>query len=184
MSNVGKKPVKITEGVTVSKQTDRVIISGPKGTLETKIPSGIQVTIMDGEIVFKKEGEVRSLEKFLGLSRALIANMVHGVTFGFEKKLELSGVGYRARVEGEELVLNVGYVNPIKIKAPQGVKFSVGENVITVSGIDKQLVGDAANKIRQVRPPEPYKGKGIKYVGEYIRRKAGKAAKAVGAAAK
>lgn len=184
MSNIGKKPVKITEGITVSQETDKVIVSGPKGTLETKIPSGIQLTIMDSEIVFKKEGESRELEKFLGLSRALVANMVHGVASGFEKKLELSGVGYRARVEGEELVLNVGYVNPIKIKAPQGVKFSVDENVITVSGIDKQLVGDAANKIRQVRPPEPYKGKGIKYVGEYIRRKAGKAAKAVGAATK
>ena len=162
MSNIGKKPVKIIEGITVSQETDKIIVSGPKGTLETKIPSGIQVTIMDGEIVFKKESEIRELEKFLGLSRALVANMVHGVTLGFEKKLELSGVGYRARVEGEELVLNVGYVNPIKIKAPQGVKFSVDENIITVSGIDKQLVGDVANKIRQVRPPEPYKGKGIK----------------------
>lgn len=184
MSNIGKKPVKITEGVTVSKEDDKVIVSGPKGSLVAKIPPGIQVTIKDGEIVFKKESEDHELEKFLGLARALLANMVHGVVFGFEKKLELSGVGYRARVEGEEVVLNVGYVNPIKIKAPQGVKFSVDENVITVSGIDKQLVGDAANKIRQVRPPEPYKGKGIKYVGEYIRRKAGKAAKAVGAATK
>ncbi|MBI4091731.1 MAG: 50S ribosomal protein L6 [Candidatus Levybacteria bacterium] len=184
MSNIGKKPVKITEGIIVSQEADKVIVSGPKGTLETKIPSGIQVTIKDGEIVFKKETENHELEKFLGLSRALIANMVHGVALEFEKKLELSGVGYRARVEGEELVLNVGYVNPMKIKAPRGVKFSVDENVITVSGIDKQLVGDVANKIRQVRPPEPYKGKGIKYVGEYIRRKAGKAAKAVGAATK
>src|SRR3990167_10996543 len=109
MSNIGKKPVKITEGITVSQETDKIIVSGPKGTLETKIPSGIQVTIMDGEIVFKKESEIRELEKFLGLSRALVANMVYGVTLGFEKKLELSGVGYRSRVEGEELVLNVGY---------------------------------------------------------------------------
>lgn len=181
MSNIGKKPVKITEGVTVSKDANKVVVSGPKGTLETKIPAGIQVTIQDGKVVFKKESESRELEKFLGLSRALIANMVHGVTSGFEKKLELSGVGYRANVSGEELALNVGYVNPIKIKAPSGIKFLVDENVITVSGIDKQLVGDVASKIRQVRPPEPYKGKGIKYVGEYIRRKAGKAAKAVGA---
>lgn len=182
MSNIGKKPVKITEGVMVSQEADKVIVSGPKGTLETKIPSGIQVTIKDGIVVFKKEGEERSLEKFLGLARALVANMVHGVALGFEKKLELSGVGYRARVEGEDLVLNVGYVNPIKIKAPSNIKFSIDENVITVSGFNKQLVGDVANKIRQVRPPEPYKGKGIKYVGEHIRRKAGKAAKAVGAA--
>ena len=184
MSNIGKKPVKITEGITVSKDANKVVVSGPKGTLETNIPSGIQATIQEGQVIFKKENESRELEKFLGLSRALLANMVHGVTLGFEKKLELSGVGYRARAEGEELVLNVGYVNSIKIKAPQGVKFSVDENVITVSGIDKQLVGDIANKIRQVRPPEPYKGKGIKYVGEYIRRKAGKAAKAIGTAAK
>ncbi|OGH16482.1 MAG: 50S ribosomal protein L6 [Candidatus Levybacteria bacterium RIFCSPHIGHO2_02_FULL_40_18] len=182
MSNIGKKPVKITEGVTVSTEDDKIVVSGPKGTLETKIPHGIQATIKDHEVVFKKEEESHELEKFWGLSRALLANMVHGVVSGFEKKLELSGVGYRASTEGEELTLNVGYVNPVRIKAPQGIKFSVDENIITVSGIDKQLVGDIANKIRSVRPPEPYKGKGIKYVGEYIRRKAGKAAKTVGAA--
>src|SRR3989344_1544376 len=159
MSNIGKKPVKITEGVTVSTEDDKIVVSGPKGTLETKIPHGIQATIKDHEVVFKKEEESHELEKFWGLSRALLANMVHGVVSGFEKKLELSGVGYRASTEGEELTLNVGYVNPVRIKAPQGIKFSVDENIITVSGIDKQLVGDIANKIRSVRPPEPYKGK-------------------------
>lgn len=182
MSNIGKKPVKITEGVTVSKEDNQIIVTGPKGTLETRMQSGIEITIQDGEVVFKKEAENRELEKFLGLSRALLANMVHGVTLGFEKKLELSGVGYRAQVQGDELVLNVGFVNPVRIRAPEGIKFSVDENIITVSGVDKELVGNVANKIRQVRPPEPYKGKGIKYVGEHIRRKAGKAAKAVGAA--
>lgn len=183
MSNIGKKPVKIAEGVLVSQENDKIIVSGPKGTLETKVPSGIKVTIKEDEIVFGKETEAPLFEKFLGLSRALVANMVYGVTSGFEKKLELSGVGYRAQVQGDELVLNVGFVNPIKVKAPPGINFSVDENnIIAVSGINKQLVGDVANRIRQVRPPEPYKGKGIKYVGEYIRRKVGKAAKAVGAA--
>ena len=184
MSNIGKKPVKITEGVTVSQETGKIIVSGPNGRLETKVPAGVQVTIKDGEVIFKKEAQDHDLEKFLGLIRALVANMVHGVTQGFEKKLELSGVGYRASVSGEELVLNVGYVNPIKIKAPSGIKLSVDESVITVSGVDKQLVGDVASKIRLIRPPEPYKGKGIKYVGEYIRRKVGKAAKTVGTVTK
>ncbi len=181
MSNIGKKAIKITEGVNITQDTDKIIVSGPKGTLETKVPMGIGVTVKNGEIVLRKETESRELEKFFGLSRALLANMVTGVTSGFEKKLELSGVGYRANVSGEELVLNVGYVNPVKIKAPSGIKFSVDENsIITVYGASKQLVGDVADKIRHVRPPEPYKGKGIKYVGEYIRRKVGKAAKTVG----
>ncbi len=184
MSNIGKKPVKITEGVNVSQRTDRVIVSGPKGTLETKIPSGIQMTIKDREIVFKKESESRELEKFLGLARALIANMVEGVTEGFQKKLELSGVGYRARVEGQELILNVGFAVPVSIKPPSGISIAVDEDLITVSGIDKQLVGDIASQIRGVRPPDPYKAKGIKYQGEKIRRKVGKAAKAIGTVTK
>lgn len=182
MSNIGKKPVKIVEGVTVSNEAEKIVVSGPKGSLSALLPEGINVTIENGEVVFKSKRADHELEKFLGLIRALTSNMVQGVSAGFDKKLELSGVGYRARVEGEELVLNVGFVHPVRIKAPEGIKLLVEENVITVSGIDKQLVGNIADNIRKVRPPEPYKGKGIKYVGERIRRKVGKAAKAVGGA--
>ncbi len=182
MSNIGKKPIKIEEGVKVDKEGQEIIVSGPKGTLATKTPSGILVTISDREVIVKKEREDATLDKYLGLARALIANTVIGVTQGFEKKLELSGVGYRARVEEGELVLNVGFAVPVKIKAPQGIDFHVDENIITVGGINKQLVGDVASNIRRIRPPDPYKGKGIKYIGEKLRRKAGKAAKTVGAA--
>lgn len=180
MSNIGKKPIQLKAGVDVKLEDGKVIASGVKGTLEIKIPYGIIVEAQDKEIKLKKETQGKDLERNLGLTRAILANIIAGVQQGFEKKLELSGVGYRARVEGEELVLNVGFAEPARVKPAQGIKFNVSENIITVSGVDKQLVGDAAAKIRQIRPPEPYKGKGIKYVGEYIRRKVGKAAKAVG----
>lgn len=154
------------------------IVTGPKGTLEQRIPSGITVEMIDNMLVVKKVRDSRELEKFYGLTRALMANMVKGVSDGFEKKLELSGVGYRAKVEGQDLVLNVGFANPVRISPPEGISFTVAENVITVSGISKELVGDAASKIRKVRPPDPYKAKGIHYVGEVLRKKAGKSAKA------
>lgn len=182
MSNIARKPIKITEGVTINIKDDNVQVVGPLGTLEERTPKGVSLVQEDGILTIKSERLVE-LEKFAGLARALVANMVKGVTVGFERKLELTGVGYRARVEGEDLVLNVGFSVPIRINPPQGVKLTVDENVITVAGISKQLVGDVASKIRAVRPPDPYKGKGIKYLGEYIRRKVGKAAKAVGAAA-
>lgn len=181
MSNIGKKPVHIEEGVTVVVSGSVLTVSGPKGTLETKIPRGVDVAIQDGIAFVKRTTTDRNAEKFVGLVRALLANMVHGVAFGFEKKLELSGVGYRARVEGNDLILNIGFANPVKVGAPLGIKFQVDEGVITVSGNDKQLVGDVADTVRKVRPPDPYKAKGIKYEGEYIRRKAGKAAKTIGA---
>lgn len=184
MSNIGKKPITIQDGVTVNIERGKVVVSGPKGTLETTIPSGVKVSIEDGKIILKKEKEIKELEKYIGLARALIANTVEGVTRGFEKKLELSGVGYRARVEDGNLVLNVGFTVPVRIRPVEGVGIAVDENVITVSGINKQLVGDVADKIRKVRPPDPYKAKGVKYQGERIRRKVGKAAKAVGAATK
>lgn len=181
MSNIGKKTIELKDQVTVNISDSKAQITGPKGILEMTIPSGIAVEVKDGNVTIKKLRDEKELAKFYGLTRSLISNMVQGVTSGFEKKLELSGVGYRAKVEGQELVLNVGYALPVRIKAPEGITFSVAENVISVSGINKQLVGDISRDIREVRVPDPYKGKGIKYSGEKLRRKVGKAAKAVGA---
>lgn len=177
-SNIGKQPITIEAGVTVAKDGKNITVVGTKGTLSWIVPSGIDVEIVDNVVVVRKEHDSRYLEKFYGLTRALIANMVTGVSKGFDRKLELSGVGYRARVDGKDLILNVGFSHPVKISAPEHVDFRVEDNTITVSGIDKQIVGDTASKIRKVRPPDPYKAKGIKYQGEKIRRKAGKAAKA------
>lgn len=177
-SNIGKKPIAIESGVTVVKDGRNLTVTGTKGSLSWNVPAGIDVEIVENAVIVKKEHESKYLEKFYGLTRAIIANMVTGVSKGFEKKLELSGVGYRARVDGRDLVLNVGFSHPVKISAPENITFMVEDNIITVSGIDKQIVGDTASKIRKVRPPDPYKAKGIKYEGENIRRKAGKAAKA------
>lgn len=177
-SNIGKQPITLESGITVVKDGKNVTVTGTKGSLSWKIPKGIDLDVADNQVVVKKEHDARYLEKFYGLTRALVSNMVTGVSKGFDKKLELSGVGYRARVDGRDLVLNVGYSHPVKMVAPENITFKVEENVITVSGIDKQTVGDVASKIRAVRPPDPYKAKGIKYEGEHIRRKAGKAAKA------
>lgn len=178
MSKIGRLPVDIKEGVTVSFENNEIKIAGAKGTLSYLIPEGIEVSqSVDKLTVSEKREDTNAL---FGLTRAIVANMIEGVTSGFEKKLELSGVGYRAQVSGNDLVLAVGFSHPVKIKADTGIKFTVSENVITVSGIDKSLVGNVAAKIRAIRPPEPYKGKGISYKGEKIRRKAGKAAKAVG----
>jgi len=181
-NNIGKQPIKIAEGVNVTLSNGRITVVGPKGSLETHIPQGIDVVVEDNQVVVRKKAEDMGFDKFAGLARAQIANMVEGVVMGFEKKLELTGVGYRARVDGANLVLNVGYAVPVTIKPVDGTAITVDENIITVSGSNKQLVGDVASDIRAVRPPDPYKGKGIKYVGERIRRKVGKAAKAVGAA--
>jgi large subunit ribosomal protein L6 len=180
MSNIGKKPVTIQPGVDVKVEKDQFMVTGPKGTLMTKLPHGVVIDIVDGVATIKKQYESKSLEKYIGLIRALLSNMVTGVSTGFEKKLELQGVGYRARVDGMDLVLNVGFANPVKMTPPQGITFQVAEGVITVAGIDKQLIGDVCAKVRAVRPPDPYKGKGIRYVGEVIKKKVGKAAKAVG----
>lgn len=177
-SNIGKQPVIIEAGVTVVKDGKNVTVNGSKGSLSWTIPQGIDVEIVDDKVIVKKTHEASYLEKFYGLTRSLLSNMVTGVSKGFDKKLELSGVGYRARVDGRDLILNLGFSHPVKVPAPENITFKVEENVITVSGIDKQVVGDVASRIRKVRPPDPYKAKGIKYEGEKIRRKAGKAAKA------
>lgn len=177
MSNIGKQPIMIHEGTSVKTENNTVFVSGPKGNLEWELPDGIEAEINEGVIKIKKKRDLSQLEKFYGLSRALIANMIEGVSKGFEKKLELSGVGYRARLDGRDLVLNVGFAHSVKITPPEEIAIQVKDNIITVSGINKQIVGDVASKIRRIRPPDPYKAKGIKYEGEHIRRKAGKAAK-------
>lgn len=180
MSNIGKQPVVVAQGVQVTSEGNMVTVIGPKGTLTTRIPRGVGLDIMEAVVTVKKLNDSPDLEKYYGLMRALLANMVEGVSKGFEKKLELSGVGYRAKVEGRDLVLNVGFANQIRISPPEGVTFQVAENVINVAGISKELVGNTASRIRKVRPPDPYKAKGIRYVGEIIKKKAGKAAKAGG----
>lgn len=183
MSKIAKKPVLLKENVNFSLEGHKVLISGPKGNLFFNLPEGIKADVKDGNIVVTQvKLNDEKTKPLFGLTRAMIANLVKGVTDGFEKKLELSGVGYRAQASGSTLTLSVGYSHPVIIKAEDGITFAVEENVITVSGIDKAKVGDIAAKVRSIRPPEPYKGKGIKYQGERIKRKAGKAAKAVGGA--
>ena len=182
MSKLAKKPVTIKEGVSVTFENDIIKVNGPKGNLSFKLPAGIDVKSIEERLVVSlKDRNSEGLKPSLGLTRAMISNMVTGVLTGFEKKLELSGVGYRAQATGRDITISVGFSHPVKITADPGLNFSVSENIITVSGTDKDMVGNMAAKIRAIRPPEPYKGKGIKYVAERIRRKVGKAAKALGA---
>lgn len=180
MSKIGKKPISIVPGVNVTIADGQVTIAGPKATMVFPLQPGIAVAVEDGSIIVSQKNTEGNSAAAFGLTRSILANMVQGVTTGFEKKLELTGVGYRAQGAGSDLTISVGFSHPVKVKAPEGISFSVADNVITVAGYDKMMVGDVAAKIRAVRPPEPYKGKGIKYVGEHIRRKVGKAAKAVG----
>lgn len=180
MSKIGKLPVQLETGTTVTVDRQMVTVNGPKGTLNFKMPRGVMVEIEEGRAVVKKERDDYQLDKFYGLARTLLANAVDGVNKGFEKKLEIQGVGYRGRVDGRDLVLNMGFADPVKMTPPDGITFTVAEGIITVAGIDKTVVGDTAAKIRAVRPPDAYKGKGIRYQGEVIKKKAGKAAKAVG----
>lgn len=177
---MGKKPILIPTNVEVKingeARTSRCLsVKGPKGDLLSReIPREIKIEIKENKIFVFPQLETKKTKALWGLTRALLANIIKGVTEGYEKKLEIEGVGYGAEVKGEELELRVGYINTIKIKAPAGIKFSVEKNIISVSGIDKELVGQIAAKIRKVKPAEPYKGKGIKYLGEVIRRKVGK----------
>ncbi len=178
MSRVGKKPIEILAGVEVSIENNEVSVKGPKGELKTSISPEIKVEKKDNQIIVAPVKETKRSNALWGLSRSLIFNMIEGVTKGYEKKLEIQGVGYRASLEGEDLVLLVGFSHPVKIEKVEGIKFEIDKNIITISGIDKELVGQIAAKIRKVKKPEPYKGKGIRYLGEEVRRKAGK--KAVG----
>lgn len=183
MSRIGKKPVKIPEGVTINVAGQIVEVTGPKGKLTTEFRREVALKVEGSSIVVDRVGETPKAKSLHGLSRTLVENMVMGVSQGWNKGLELVGVGYRAALEGTTLVLNVGFSHQVKFPAPAGITFEVSDNTkINIKGIDKQLIGETAAQIRRVRPPEPYKGKGIKYVGEVIRRKAGKAAKAVGGA--
>jgi len=177
MSRVGKKPILIPEDVEVKIEGQKVIISGPKGELSREIRPEIKVEVKGNQIFVSPQIETKKTKAFWGLIRALLAAMVQGVKEGYEKKLEIEGVGYKAQVLGVDIIqLSVGFTKPTKIKAPKDIKFSVEKNVITVSGIDKELVGQIAAKIRKAKPAEPYKGKGIRYQGEIVRRKVGKKA--------
>jgi large subunit ribosomal protein L6 len=181
MSKIGKAPVILPEGVTASVSGQEVSVTGPKGSISRKFSRKVSIEIKDGKILVSATGKEKSTLSVWGTTRAIIAGMVEGVVNGWKKELELVGTGYRAEVQGNTLVLTVGYSHPVKIEAPQGITFKVEKTIITVEGVDKELVGQIAANIRYVRPPEPYKGKGIKYLDEVVRRKAGKAAKAVGA---
>jgi large subunit ribosomal protein L6 len=177
MSRIGKQPIAVPAGVTISVEPQRVTVNGPRGELSERIPRDIQVEQTDGEIRVTRptdRGEHRALH---GLTRSLIANMVQGVTGGFEKRLEIQGVGYRAQLRGRDLELALGYSHPVSIKAPDGIEFEVPQPTrIVVRGASKQRVGEIAAIIRKQRKPEPYKGKGIRYEGEYVARKVGKRA--------
>lgn len=175
MSRIGRKSIEIPQAVKVEVNKQEIKVSGPKGELNLSINRNINAEIKDGKVSVAPSKSLSKKEKGLwGLQRMLISNMIEGVSKGFEKKLEIEGVGYKAAVQGDELVLNVGFVHPVKVIKPEGVNFLVEKNVITVSGIDKQKVGQTAAEIRAVKKAEPYKGKGIKYQGEKIRRKEGK----------
>ncbi len=176
MSRIGKKTIEIPATVKVAMDGGVFKVSGPKGQLQETIHRDIKVENKDGKVfVTTAKGEASNKARAMwGLYRALIANMVEGVEKGFEKKLEIEGVGFKAAVQGDELVMNLGFVNPVKIKKPEGITFLVEKNVITVSGISKQAVGQISAEIRATKKAEPYKGKGIKYQGERIRRKEGK----------
>jgi large subunit ribosomal protein L6 len=177
MSRIGKKPIPVPEGVTVSVGPGRVTVNGPRGELAQVVSQRMEIAEEDGTLTVTRptdRGEDRAIH---GLTRSLVANMVEGVTEGFEKRLEIQGVGYRARLQGKSLELSVGYSHPVAITAPDGIEFEVPQPTqVIVRGIDKQMVGEIAARIRRTRPPEPYKGKGIRYACEQIRRKVGKRA--------
>ena len=177
MSRIGKQPIDLPSGVNVAISPGRVQVNGPLGELSQTVPARMQISQEDGTLVVKRPTERGDDRALHGLTRSLLANMVEGVTKGFEKRLELQGVGYRASLRGTDLELNVGYSHPVVVKPPQGISFEVPEATsVLVKGIDKQQVGEIAAQVRKVRPPEPYKGKGIRYEGEYVRRKVGKRA--------
>jgi len=177
MSRIGKKPIEVPAGVTVSIGPGRVSVNGPRGELNQEVSSRMEISQEDGTLTVRRPTDRGPDRALHGLTRSLLANMVTGVTDGYEKRLEIQGVGYRARLQGRSLELSVGYSHPVAITAPEGIEFEVPQpTVVLVRGIDKQLVGEIAARIRRVRPPEPYKGKGIRYAGEQIRRKVGKRA--------
>lgn len=178
MSRIGKKPIEIPSGVTVTLEGNKATVKGPKGELSDTFNSDMAINIEDSVITITRPSDAKEHRAIHGTTRALLANMVEGVSNGFEKSLELIGVGYRAQKQGKKLVLNVGYSHPVEFEPEDGVEVEVPSNTkIIVRGINKERVGALASNIRAVRPPEPYKGKGIRYEGEYVRRKEGKTGK-------
>src|SRR3954466_11120920 len=177
MSRIGRKPIPLPEGVTIAIEPELVRVNGPRGELAERVPRDIDVEQADGELRVTRPTDRAEHRALHGLTRSLVANMVEGVTSGFEKRLEIQGVGYRAVLKGRDLELALGYSHPVPIKAPDGIEFEVPQPTrVVVRGISKQLVGETAANIRKQRPPEPYKGKGIRYEGEYVARKVGKRA--------
>lgn len=176
MSRIGKKPVEIPTDVEMHIEGQRVVVKGPKGELSREVLPEIKIEMKNGKILLSPRLQTKNAKMFWGLERALLQNMISGVSKGFEKKLELKGLGYRVRVEGENLTLELGFSHPVEVAAPKDIHFSVQQNIITVSGIDKAKVGQVAAKIRKIKPPDAYKGKGIRYLGEEIKLKPGKKA--------
>ena len=179
MSRIGRMPIAIPAGVTVTiAENNKVTVKGPKGTLERVLPAEMSIKEEDGQIIVTRPSDLKKMKSLHGLTRTLINNMIVGVTAGYEKKLEINGVGYRAQKQGKKLVLSLGYSHPVEMEDPEGLESTMeGQNVIIVIGIDKEKVGQYAAEIRDKRRPEPYKGKGIKYADEVIRRKVGKTGK-------
>jgi large subunit ribosomal protein L6 len=178
MSRIGRQPIAVPAGVEVAVDGSRVSVKGPRGALERTFHPQMRILMEDGSVRVERPSDERSHRSLHGLTRSLIANMVEGVANGFEKRLEIVGVGYRATLKGSDLELAVGFSHPVIFRPPAGIEFEVpAQNRIVIRGIDKQQVGEVAAEIRQIRKPEPYKGKGIRYEGEYVRKKAGKAAK-------
>ena len=178
MSRIGRMPIAVPADVTVEiAENNKVTVKGPKGTLERVLPSEMDIKLENGEVVVTRPNDLKKMKSLHGLTRTLIANMVTGVTEGYAKTLEINGVGYRAQKQGKKLVLSLGYSHPVEMEDPEGLESVVEDNKITVKGIDKEKVGQYAAEIRGKRAPEPYKGKGIKYADEVIRRKVGKTGK-------
>ena len=179
MSRIGRMPIAIPAGVTVTiAENNLVTVKGPKGILERQLPTEMEIKEEDGHIIVSRPNDIKKMKSLHGLTRTLISNMIHGVTEGYEKKLEVNGVGYRAQKQGKKLTLSLGYSHPVEMEDPEGIETVLdGQNVIIVKGISKEKVGQYAAEIRDKRRPEPYKGKGIKYADEVIRRKVGKTGK-------
>jgi len=182
MSRIGKKPILIPDGVEVIIEGSAVAVKGAKGQLQREFRPELKIEVKDKKVIVSPAKQKKENGALWGTTRALIFNMIEGVKEGYEKKLQIEGIGHRAKIEGEELILQLGFSHPIKIKQPDGIKFSVEKNILSISGIDKELVGGIAAKIRALKKPEPYKGTGIRYVGEVIKKKAGKKVAAAGAA--
>jgi large subunit ribosomal protein L6 len=174
MSRIGKKPILIPNEVEVKLEGNEVMVKGPKGEIRKEIHPEIKIEINNKEIRITPFKPSKKTNALWGLTRALVANMVKGVTEGFEKELQIEGIGYKARIENNKLILNIGFSHPVEVEIKEGIKFSINKNIIKIEGVDKELVGQLAAKIRALRPPEAYKGKGIRYVGETVKLKPGK----------